>query len=139
MKPSHRRRSRELATQSIYSWQASGNRPANIIESTMEEVDVKSFDVNFYRSLVTGTANNAKDLDIAFQDHLDRPLDELDMVELAILRVATYELVHCVDVPYKVVINEAIEIAKTFAAEDSHKFINGVLDKAVKKLRPFGK
>ncbi|MCU4676169.1 transcription antitermination factor NusB [Catenovulum sp. 2E275] len=139
MKPSHRRRSRELATQSIYGWQISKNMIKDIIESTLEEVDLNSFDVNFYRTLVLGTAQNAADLDKAYKDYLARDIDELDMVEKAILRVSTYELVHCPDVPYRVVINEAIEIAKTFAADDSHKFVNGVLDKAVKVLRPHGK
>jgi len=138
LKPSHRRRARELATQSIYGWQISKNMIKDIIESTLEEVDLNSFDVNFYRKLVLGTAQNSADLDKAYQDYLARDLEELDMVEKAILRVATYELVHCPDVPYRVVINEAIEISKTFAADDSHKFVNGVLDKAVKKLRPHG-
>ncbi|MER2492067.1 transcription antitermination factor NusB [Catenovulum sediminis] len=139
MKPSHRRRARELATQSVYAWQASENRVDTIIDGTLEEVDNKSFDVNFYRQLVQGTVKNAKALDAAYSDYLDRNLEELDMVERAVLRVATYELTHCLEVPYRVVINEAIEIAKTFAADESHRFINGVLDKAVKKIRPHGK
>ena len=139
MKPSHRRRSRELATQSIYGWQISKNMIKDIIEATLEEKDLNTFDVNFYRKLVLGTAQNAAELDKAYQDYLARDLEDLDLVERAILRVATYELVHCPDVPYRVVINEAIEIAKTFAADDSHKFVNGVLDKAVKVIRPHGK
>lgn len=111
----------------------------DIIESTIEETDLKSFDVNFYRNLVLGTAQNSGDLDTAYADYLARDLEELDMVEKAILRVAVFELVHCPEVPYRVVINEAIEISKTFGADESHKFVNGVLDKAVKKLRPHGK
>ncbi|WAJ71373.1 transcription antitermination factor NusB [Catenovulum adriaticum] len=139
MKPSHRRRSRELATQSIYGWQISKNMIKDIIESTIDETDLKSFDVNFYRNLVLGTAQNSGDLDKAYAEYLARDLEELDMVEKAILRVAVFELVHCPEVPYRVVINEAIEISKTFGADESHKFVNGVLDKAVKKLRPHGK
>lgn len=111
----------------------------DIIENTIEETDPKSFDVNFYRNLVLGTVQNAGDLDNAYAEYLVRDLEELDMVEKAILRVAVFELVHCPDVPYRVVINEAIEISKTFGADESHKFVNGVLDKAVKKLRPHGK
>lgn len=139
MKPSHRRRSRELAAQSVYAWQAAENSARQIIEATLEEVDNKAFDVNYYVRLVEGTVKNAAVLDADFTDYLDRPADEVDMVELAVLRVAAYELKFCPDVPYRVVINEAIEVAKIFAADDSHKFVNGVLDKAVKHLRPHGK
>ncbi|WP_017444829.1 transcription antitermination factor NusB [Gayadomonas joobiniege] len=139
MKPSHRRRSRELATQSVYAWQASENTASKIIEATLEEVDNNAFDVSYYRRLVDGTVKNAKALDQDFAEYLARPADEVDMVELAVLRVAAYELKFCPDVPYRVVINEAIEVAKIFAADDSHKFVNGVLDKAVKNLRPYGK
>jgi N utilization substance protein B len=76
------------------------------------------------------------ELDLAIAPHVDRPIDDIDHVEKAILRVAVFELSDCQDVPYRVVINEAIELAKLFAADDSHKFVNGVLDKAVKLIRP---
>lgn len=75
-------------------------------------------------------------LDEAISPYLDRPLADVDPIEKALLRVAVFELSDCVDVPYRVVINEAIELAKVFAADDSHKFVNGVLDKAVKVIRP---
>ncbi|KMT65195.1 transcription antitermination factor NusB [Catenovulum maritimum] len=139
MKPSHRRRSRELAAQSVYAWQMSNNHISNIVDNTLEENSSSTFDVNFYRELVLGTAKNASSLDEAYKEFLDRPIDDLGFVEKAVLRVAVFELTHCLEVPYRVVINEAIEIAKTFAADDSHKFVNGVLDKAVKIIRPHGK
>ncbi len=75
-------------------------------------------------------------LDEAVKPFIDRPFEEIDLVEKAILRVSAYELKFRLDVPYKVIINEGIELAKAFAADDSHKFVNGILDKAVKLLRP---
>ena len=85
--------------------------------------------------LLRGVTSNISDIDDAISPHVDRPLEDIDQVEKAILRVAVFELKECVDVPYRVVINEAIELAKAFAADDSHKFVNGVLDKAVKLIR----
>ena len=79
---------------------------------------------------------NAKELDKLMVPYLSRQLKELGYVEYAVLRIALFELSQCQDVPYKVAINEAIELAKTFGAEDSHKFINGVLDKIAPKIRP---
>ena len=135
MKTSHRRRSRELAAQAIYSWQLTGNKIADVEEAMLEENDVKSFDVNFFRKLINGVETNIEAIDQAYRPHLARDMEELDNVEKSILRVACYELCECPDVPYRVVINEAIEVAKIFGADDSHKFVNGVLDKAVKFVR----
>jgi len=86
--------------------------------------------------LLRGVIGNVSDIDAVISPYVDRPLDDIDHVEKAILRVAVFELKDCTDVPYRVVINEAIELAKSFAADDSHKFINGVLDKTVKLIRP---
>ncbi|AWB64977.1 transcription antitermination factor NusB [Saccharobesus litoralis] len=135
MKGSQRRKARQLAAQAIYSWQVTNNRIADVIEAMEEENDVNEFDVVYFKKLVNGVAMTADNLDIAYKPHLARDIAEVDLVEKAILRVATYELSDCKEVPYKVVINEAIEVAKVFAADDSHKFINGVLDKAVKFIR----
>lgn len=135
MKTSHRRRSRELASQAIYSWQLTGNAMSIVEESMLEENDVKSFDVNYFKKLINGVDAHVEALDQAYKPHLARDIDELDLVEKSILRVACYELSECRDVPYRVVINEAIEVAKIFGADDSHKFVNGVLDKAVKFIR----
>ena len=92
-------------------------------------------DVEYFKDLARGVVVNCKQLDEIVAPHLARPADELDMVEKAILRLSGYELKFREDVPYKVAINEGIELAKMFGAEDSHKFVNGVLDKAVKELR----
>ncbi|GLX81322.1 transcription antitermination factor NusB [Thalassotalea eurytherma] len=136
MKPSARRKAREFATQAIYSWQISGNDVSDIEAHFLTENTKRRFDIEYFQSLFRGVTTSVAELDLAIEPHVDRPLDEIDQVEKAILRLAIYELSHNQDVPYKVVINEAIELGKAFGADDSHKFINGVLDKAVKLIRP---
>ena len=136
MKPSPRRKARELAVQAIYSWQVSQN-PANEIElNFISENSKRRFDIEYFQLLLRGVISSVGDIDGTISPYVDRPLDDIDQVEKAILRVAVFELKDCTEVPYRVVINEAIELAKSFAADDSHKFVNGVLDKAVKLIRP---
>ena len=136
MKPSPRRKARELAVQAIYSWQLSKNSVTDIEANFLTDNSARRFDIAYFQQLLHGVTSNVSSIDNAIAPHVDRPLDDVDHVEKAILRVAIYELNDCIDVPYKVVINEAIELAKSFAADDSHKFVNGVLDKAVKLIRP---
>ncbi|OUR75099.1 N utilization substance protein B [Colwellia psychrerythraea] len=136
MKPSPRRKARELAVQAVYSWQVSKN-PVNDIEvNFIADNSKRRFDIEYFQLLLRGVTTNIGSIDDAISPYVDRPLDDIDQVEKAILRVAVFELKDCTDVPYRVVINEAIELAKSFAADDSHKFINGVLDKTVKLIRP---
>ncbi len=136
MKPAARRRARECAVQALYSWQLSHNDIADVEYQFLAEQDVKDVDVLYFRELLTGVATNSAYLDGLMQPYLSRLLDELGQVERAVLRIALYELSKRQDVPYKVAINEAIELAKTFGAEDSHNFFNGVLDKAAPQIRP---
>ncbi|TWX69506.1 transcription antitermination factor NusB [Colwellia demingiae] len=136
MKPSPRRKARELAVQAVYSWQVSKN-PVNDIEvNFIADNSKRRFDIEYFQLLLRGVTTNVGSIDEAIIPYVDRPLDDIDQVEKAILRVAVFELKDCTDVPYRVVINEAIELAKSFAADDSHKFVNGVLDKTVKLIRP---
>lgn len=135
MKPSPRRKARELAVQAVYSWQLSQNSVADVELHFITENAKRRFDTEYFQSLFRGVTQSLSEIDLAIEPHVDRPFDEVDHVEKAIIRVAIFELSHCQDVPYKVVINEAIELAKSFAADDSHKFVNGVLDKAVKLIR----
>jgi len=136
VKPSPRRKARELAVQAVYSWQVSKN-PVNDIEvNFIADNSKRRFDIEYFQLLLRGVTTNIGSIDDAISPYVDRPLDDIDQVEKAILRVAVFELKDCTDVPYRVVINEAIELAKSFAADDSHKFINGVLDKTVKLIRP---
>lgn len=136
MKPSPRRKARELAVQAIYSWQVSQNVVNDIEVNFIADNSKRRFDIEYFQLLLRGVTANISDIDTAISPYVDRPLNDIDQVEKAILRVAVFELKDCIDVPYRVVINEAIELAKSFAADDSHKFVNGVLDKTVKLIRP---
>ena len=136
MKPSPRRKARELAVQAIYSWQVSQNVVNEIEVNFIADNSKRRFDIEYFQLLLRGVTANISDIDAAISPYVDRPLNDIDQVEKAILRVAVFELKDCIDVPYRVVINEAIELAKSFAADDSHKFVNGVLDKTVKLIRP---
>ncbi|MFZ4834130.1 transcription antitermination factor NusB [Rouxiella sp. Mn2063] len=135
MKPAARRRARECAVQALYSWQLSKNDIADVELEFLTEQDVKDVDITYFRELLSGVANSAEKLDALMAPYLSRQLEELGQVERAILRLALFELSKRQDVPYKVAINEAIELAKIFGAEDSHKFVNGVLDKAGPHIR----
>lgn len=136
MKPSPRRKARELAVQAVYSWQVSQNSVSDVEINFITDNAKRRFDIEYFQLLLRGVTANVTELDIAISPHVDRPLEDIDQVEKAILRVAVFELSDCQEVPYRVVINEAIELAKVFAADDSHKFVNGVLDKVVKLVRP---
>lgn len=135
MKPAARRRARECAVQALYSWQLSKNDIADIELQFLSEQDVKDVDISYFRELLAGVAMQAEKLDALMAPYLSRQLEELGQVESAVLRIALFELSKRDDVPYKVAINEAIELAKVFGAEDSHKFVNGVLDKVAPTVR----
>lgn len=135
MKPAARRKARKLAVQAIYSWQLSQNSMSDIEAQFLTDNDTSKVDVDYFLALVRGVAGQSSTLDEALEPFLDRPFKDLDHVERAVLRLAAYELRERLDVPYKVAINEAIELAKAFGADDSHRFVNGVLDKAIDSLR----
>lgn len=135
MKPSARRKARRMAIQAVYSWQLSDNSITDIEAEFLTENDVSKVDVPYFQDLLHGVATNVSTLDSALAPFSTRPFAELDQIERAVLRVAAYELRSRLDVPYKVIMNEAIELAKAFGADDSHRFVNGVLDKAIDTLR----
>ncbi|MGQ8365057.1 transcription antitermination factor NusB [Glaciecola sp. 1036] len=135
MKPSARKKARELAVQALYSWLMSGNDIKQIELYTATSNDMTKVDMEYFQELLQGVSKNVTELDTVMKPYLGRLPEELDPIEKTILRISIYELQSRVDIPFKVVINEAIELAKTFGAEESHKFINGALDKAVKTLR----
>ena len=134
-KISPRRRARECAVQALYSWAISQNSPEIIELNFMTEQDMQGVDTPYFRKLFRQTVENVDAVERTMQGYLDRGLEELDPIEKAILRLAVYELQFEVDVPYKVVINEAIEVAKVFGADESHRYINGVLDKIAPLVR----
>lgn len=149
VKPAARRNARQFALQAIYSWQITKENIATVEEQFLsggkydeEEhhadepaLNDQETDVAYFRDLLTGVALSHQELDSKLRPFLSRPMQDLDMMELALLRLAMYEMMRREDVPQKVVINEAIELAKVFAAEDSYKFVNGVLDKAAPHIR----
>ena len=135
MKVAPRHKAREMALQGVYAWQLSGNDIEQIELSLATTNEMKKVDMSFFQDLLRSSVARCEELDVSIKPFLGRLPEELDPIEKAILRLATLELVQCIETPYKVVINEAIELAKSYGAQDSHKFINGVLDKAVKTLR----
>ncbi len=132
---SARTRSRQLAMQGIYEWQMSDNSLDSIVENLLEGPNTSKIDKVYLDLLLKGIIAKHSELDEKLQPCLDRPIADLDMVEKAILRLAAYEFSYCPEVPYKVVINEGVELAKKFGAEKGHKFVNGVLDKLAASLR----
>jgi transcription antitermination protein NusB len=132
---STRRRSREVALQGLYEWLISG-ADAGVIEAHMREQEgFDKCDTAHFDALLHGCIAEAADLDAVLARHVDRKTTELSPIEHGVLMIGTYELKHCIDVPYKVAINEAVELAKSFGGTDGHKYVNGVLDKAAAELR----
>lgn len=133
---SARRRAREFALQGVYQWLLAGH-PVSAIEASLGEVaGFEKADQEMFLTLVRGTLAQVEPLQGDFSPFLDRPLAELSPVERAVLLLATFELRHCPQVPYRVVINEAIELTKSFGGTKGHHFVNGVLDKLAPRLRP---
>jgi N utilization substance protein B len=133
---SARRRAREIALQGLYEWLISGS-DAGVIEAHMREQEgFDKCDSAHFDALLHGCINEASALDAVLSRHVDRKTTELSPIEHAVLMIGAYELTHCLDVPYKVAINEAVELAKGFGGTDGHKYVNGVLDKAAVDLRP---
>jgi N utilization substance protein B len=130
-----RTQARKHAVQAIYQWQIAGQDIADIINQFLEEQDLGSFEIPYFQELIRGVPNHLAELDELLKPTLDRAIESVDPVERAILRLAAYELSHKPEVPYRVVINEAVELAKVFGAEQGHKFVNGVLDQVAKKVR----
>lgn len=133
--PVARSRSRRRALQAVYAWQLSGAGERDLIAQFAHEQAHEVADLEYFEDLVRGVLRHVGQLDAALQDHLDRQVDEIDPIERAALRIAAYELVHRPDVPYRVVINEAIDSTKRFGSEHGHTYVNGVLDKAAAMLR----
>ena len=133
---STRRRSREVALQGLYEWLISGS-DAGVIEAHMREQEgFDKIDAAHFDALLHGCIAEAADLDAVLARHVDRKTTELSPIEHGVLMIGAYELKHCIDVPYKVAINEAVELAKSFGGTDGHKYVNGVLDKTAADLRP---
>ena len=133
--PAMRHKARHFAMQAVYQWQMTALPPGQIEAQFLEDQPVHGADLEYMHDLIQGIVENVEHLDEVFAPFLSRPLKDLDQVDKAILRLGTFELLYRQDVPYKVVINEAIMLAKEFAEQDSHKFLNGVLDKVVRAVQ----
>ena len=133
---SPRRRARELALQGLYQWLLVGAEPARIEALLREQDGFAKADLEHLDALLRGAIATQPELDALLARHLDRAAAQLSPIEHGALLIGAYELQHCIDVPYRVVINEAVELTKTFGGTDGHTFVNGVLDKAAAALRP---
>jgi len=126
---------RKLAMQALYQWQLTQQSAAEIKKQFLESEDSAGVDREHFEELVGGCIARYEELAAALQPFIDRPLDQLDPVETAILLIGLFELQHRVDIPYRVVINEAVDLCKRFGATDAHKYINAVLDRAAREVR----
>lgn len=130
-----RRSARTFAVQAVYSWQMAGQAINELEAHFRVENDMSKTDVALFSELLRGVSRHSLELDQAYAPFLDRQLDDLDPIERAVLRIGTFELVHRIEVPYRVVINESVDLAKVFGATESHKYINGILDKLAQRVR----
>lgn len=133
--PALRHKARHYAMQALYQWQMSQNPLQQIEQQFRSEFDFSQVDLEFFQELLHRIPAQVGELDALFAPFLDRTIKELTPIELALLRMGTYELAHRIDVPFKVAINEAVSLAKKFGAAESHKYINGVLDNVAKQTR----
>ncbi|MEO8810589.1 MAG: transcription antitermination factor NusB [Rhodanobacter sp.] len=130
-----RSRARRRALQALYAWQLSGSPIKAVIEQFRHEQDMEVADLEYFEDLLHGVEKNVDALDTSLRPHLDREVAQVDPIERAVLRLAAYELKYRPDVPYRVVLNEAIEVTKRFGADHGHSYVNGVLDKLAAELR----
>ena len=130
-----RRKARHYGMQALYQWHMAGASLSDIEAEFLADYDFSHVDLEYFQALLHQVPASVDELDAAIEPLLDRKLDELDPIERTLLRMGMYELTHRIDVPYKVVINEEVALAKKFGATDSHKYVNGVLDKAARELR----
>jgi len=135
MKVSARSRARQLAVQGLYEWHLSGNTIDDIAKQCLDAKRGKNIDEAYFEELIFKISSTVESLNDKLMPFLSRKITEIDPVERAILQLGAYELSQKIEIPYKVVINEAIELAKTFGAEQSHKFVNGILDKVAAQSR----
>jgi N utilization substance protein B len=130
-----RRKARHFGLQALYQWTLSGAALADIEAEFRVDNDFRHTDGDYFSAVLKGVTSDVDALEALFEPALDRALDDLDPIERNLLRLGTFELRDRIDVPYKVVINEAVSLAKKFGATESHRYINGVLDKVARDLR----
>ena len=130
-----RHAARRLAMQAVYAWELAGQELQELLAQFAQDPDYLKTDQDYFSRLLRGVVSDPDKLDGYLKPQLDRPLEQIDPVELAVLRIATLELLQQPEVPYRVVLNEAVALTKKFGAVDAHKYVNAVLDKLVPELR----
>lgn len=133
--PTTRRKARKLAVQALYQWQIANTSPKEIEEQFLENNSFNKIDISYFLELLRCIPKTSNQLNELLQPVLDRPMDELNPVELSILRIGVYELLCRKDIPYKVIIDEALRLATIYGAVDGYKYINAVLDRLARDLR----
>ncbi len=126
---------RRCAMQALYQWQLTGQSYSEILAQFIERDEYKTADADYFRELLSGAIEHHESLVTKVADYADRPWEQMDPIERSILLLGMYELLHRLDVPYRVVVNEGVELTKTFGATDGYKYINALLDRAAKELR----
>lgn len=130
-----RHKAREAAVQALYQWLMTDQNVQDIDDQFEADHDMSGVEVEYFRDILFGVPKHLHELEDHLIPHLDRSIKSIDPVERTILRIGAYELQFKLEVPYRVVINEGVELAKTFGAEDGHKYVNSILDNSAKKLR----
>ncbi|MDD1606144.1 MAG: transcription antitermination factor NusB [Methylococcaceae bacterium] len=130
-----RTNARKAAVQALYQWQMTGQNLNEIEQQFLQEDRLKDAQKSYFTELFHGVPKNLELIDQALSEFVDRPVDSIDPVERAILRIGVYELSHRLDMPYRVILNEGINLAKYFGADGSHRYVNGILDKVAQQKR----
>lgn len=126
---------RQRLLQALYQWQHTGQDVSEIEVQFLTEQEMGKVEVPYFQELLHKILKCVEELDAEIAPLLDRPMEQVDPVEKAILRIGTFELMHKPEIPYRVAINEGVELAKVYGADQSHKYVNGILDKIAQKLR----
>lgn len=133
--PSARKAARELSVQGLYQWTMAGQPIKQIAQSLLDSKNPAKIDGEYFNEIILASARQSEQLDIDFTPFLEIPMEQLDPVSLSILRIGCYEMQFRIDVPYKVIINEGVNLAKKFGPTDSNKFVNAVLDRLAQQYR----
>jgi len=130
-----RRRARRRALQAIYQWQITGQEAGEVLRQFLAAQDMKGVDRDHFERLLLGVAGEQEAIDAALEPFLDRPLGQVDLMERGVLRLGAWELLHCPETPYRVVLDECVDLAHRFGATQGHSYVNAVLDRAARGLR----
>lgn len=130
-----KRRARRLALQALYQWHMSGGEVYEIEAQFLATNDINKIDTAYFHQLLSGVITHHQLLETTFSPYLDRSIDQLNPVELSVLRLGSYELLYCFDLPYRIVLDEAVSLAKLFGSQDGHRYVNGVLNNLARQVR----